>query len=369
MTRDEEVAALAEDLRRAREGYYNLTPTMSDQEYDAKKARLTELAPDDPEVKAVGVEPPKHTVWDKIDHKIPMGSLNKVNDPEELREWAIKTGESDFLITHKIDGFSMELVYEQGKLVRCVTRGDGRTGEDVTSNVSKIPSIPSTIPITEEVTVRGEVVLFKAVFDEKYAGEYANPRNTAVGRVRDKSGDGCEFLSFLAFTLESPSAPKSEGKRFRALQKMGFQVPDHLVGSISDVIDWHLKTGSERPLIEYEIDGTVVRIDDIRAQEELGDHNMRPRGQMAFKFDPAMGITKVIDVKWQVGPTGRITPVAVVEPVDVGGVTITNISLHNIAMFRELGLTHGCEVLISRRNDVIPYVERNLTAEKEKAPT
>lgn len=363
MMPDEEIASLRAELKKHREDYYNLTPTVSDQEYDAKKTRLAQLCPADFEVRAVGADPPKHTVWDKVEHKIPMGSLDKVNEAEELCAWAKGTGAQAFLITHKIDGSSMELVYEQGKLVRCVTRGNGRVGEDVTANVSRIPSVHATIPIVEEVSVRGEVVMSKAVFQAKYGADYANPRNTAAGKVRDKKGGGeaCQDLEFVAFTLVSPSAPATEARRFKALSKMGFRTPDYHVGDISSVIDWHIRTGAERETIAYEIDGTVVRVDDIRLQEELGDHHMRPRGQMAFKFDPAMGVTRVVDIKWQVGPTGRITPVAVVDPVDLGGVKVTNISLHNIAMFKELSLTRGCEVLVSRRNDVIPYIEENIS--------
>jgi len=363
----DEAEALRQELRRARETYYNLDPVMSDQEYDAKKARLAELCPEDEEVVAVGAAPPKYSVWKKVRHEIPMGSLDKVNTEDEFAEWAGKAGDGEFLVTHKIDGSSMELVYSGGNLVRCVTRGDGVVGEDVTANVSQIPEVPKTIPIAhEDVVVRGEVVMMKSVFEERYAEKYANPRNTAAGKVRDKKGEGadCANLSLLAYTLMSASAPGRESQRFLVLKRMGFAVPDHAVGDVDAVKAWHAKTGEGRELIPYEIDGTVVRVEDIVAQEALGDHNMRPRGQRAWKFDPATGITKVTDVRWQVGPTGRITPVASVEPVQVGGVTITSVSLHNIALFRDLGLFPGCEVLVSRRNDVIPYIEKNLGLER-----
>lgn len=365
------IQRIREELRKARDDYYNLTPSMSDQEYDAKKDFLAKHSPDDVEVTAVGASPPKHKVWDEVRHKIPMGSLDKVNEADDFHKWASGTGASRFLITHKIDGSSMELVYEDGRLVRCVTRGDGVVGEDVTVNVSRIPTVPKTIPIREDVTVRGEVVMRKSVFDAKYAAEYANPRNTAAGKVRDKKrgGEACEDLDFVAFTLMSATAPATEQSRFLALSKMGFAIPDHFVGSASEVVEWHIRTCSERSTIPYEIDGTVTRVDSIPDQEALGDRHMRPRGQMAFKFDPAMGATRMVDVKWQIGPTGRCTPVAVVEPVDVGGVTITNVSLHNLVMFRELALAPGDEVLISRRNDVIPYVERNLSAEGRPSGT
>lgn len=366
LVEQDKIKALREELKRAREAYYNLDPVLTDQEYDAKKARLAELCPEDEEVVAVGAAPPNYSVWEKVKHEIPMGSLDKVNTSDEFMDWVEKTGNVPYLITHKIDGSSMELVYSGGKIVRCVTRGDGVVGEDVTANVSQIPDIPKGIPIAhEDVIVRGEVVMMKAVFEEKYADSYANPRNTAAGKVRDKKGGGadCINLSFLAYTLMSASAPAKESLRFKALQKMGFRVPDYGTGEFKTIQSWHAHVAKTRDSIPYEIDGTVIRIEDVTAQDELGDHNMRPRGQRAWKFDPAMGITQVLDIKWQVGPTGRITPVASVEPVGIGGVTITSVSLHNIAMFRDLALSPGCNVLVSRRNDCIPYLESNLDQE------
>jgi len=362
---NEEVTRLRDELKELREAYYNLEPKASDAVYDAKLARLRELTPDDFEVVTVGAAAPRLSVWEKVQHKIPMGSLSKANSEAELREWAQRAGvtpEEPLLFTHKIDGSSMELVYEGGKLVRCVTRGDGVVGEDVSENVRKIPSVLSQIPIEEEVTVRGEVVMMKEVFQSVYAGEYANPRNTANGKVREKKGGGedCKNMSFLAYTLMSDSAPPRESLRFKALKKMGFTVPDYSVVTIDGAQAAHVTTAARRDDIPYEIDGNVIRIDSIARQEELGDHNMRPRGQIAYKFEAATGITTVEDIKWQVGNSGRITPVASVAPVSIGGVTITSISLHNLAMFRELALHRGCRVLVSRRNDVIPYIESRL---------
>lgn len=359
-----ELDELREDLRRYREAYYNLDQIVEDSVYDSKLERLRKLAPDDFEVKTVGATPPKLSVWDKVQHKIPMGSLSKANSPMELGEWAGTTGAEEFLFTHKIDGSSMELVYEKGQLVRCVSRGDGMIGEDVSDNIRLVPDVPAAIPVTEEVTVRGEVVMTKEVFERVYAAEYANPRNTAAGKVRDKKGGGvdCLNLQFMAYTLMSASAPSKESDRMKVLKKMGFTVPDYGVGTAEDAVLFHASLAAgERDKVPYEIDGTVVRVNDVRAQEALGDLSMRPRGQKAYKFESAKGVTKVVDVRWQVGPTGRITPVASVEPVSIGGVTITSISLHNLAMFRDLALFPGCEVLVERANDVIPYLRENLS--------
>jgi DNA ligase (NAD+) len=373
---DERIEELRGKLQEARKAYYNLTPKIADQEYDALKDELLRLSPNDPEIAAVGAFPSKYTVWEKVEHKIPMGSLNKVNETTEFIEWVHFTGihqhvselDDPLLITHKIDGSSLEVVYEDGKLVRAVTRGNGKIGEDVTVNVTQIPNLPKSIPIKEEIIVRGEIVMLKDIFEQYYSEQYANPRNTAAGKIRDKKSGGkdCQNLTFMAFTLMSATAPNFEDSRFQALQAMGFNIPNWTTGHMNDIIQAHKLIDKNRDKVPYEIDGTVIRIRDIRIQEEMGDLNMRPYGQIAWKFDPAMGVTKVIDIRWQVGTSsgGRITPVAQIEPVQIGGVTISSVSLHNLAFFKNLGLWKGCEVLVSRRNDVIPYIERNLSREK-----
>lgn len=360
------VEELRNRLSKAREAYYNLSPIISDQEYDALLDELRRISPEDFEVKTVGAA--ATGVWKKAVHEIPMGSLNKVNEIEEFQEWCGTTEKQELIGCYKFDGSSLELVYEGGKLIRCVTRGDGLVGEDITTNAIQIPNIPKVIPINgETVYVRGEVLMLIKTFEEKYSDKYANPRNTAAGKLRDNKSGGadCANLHFFAFNLVSKTAPNTEENRFRALEKMGFDVSDYIVGSMEDIIEWHKKVAENRSNLPFEIDGNVIRVNNISLQEGMGEHNMRPLGQIAWKFDPAMGITKVTDIKWQVGPTGRVTPVAVVEPVEIGGVTITNVSLHNIAMFNSLHLSQGCEVLVSRRNDVIPYIEKNLTESQE----
>lgn len=359
---EEEVEKIRERRKSAREAYYNLTPMISDQEYDALGEKLRRFNQDDSDFAPVGAPAPKLSLWEKVKHEIPMGSLDKVNSDDEFVKWVKKVKSEIFIITHKIDGSSIELVYRNGELVRGVTRGDGVIGENVTFNINQIPDVPKKIKIHEDIIVRGEIVMTKSIFQEKYSEKYANPRNTAAGKVRDKKSGGvdCADLSLIAYTLMSKSAPKEESLRFKALEKMGFQIPDYKIGNYKEIQKWHNETKERRSDIPYEIDGTVIRISDIALQEKLGDHNMRPYGQIAWKFDPEMAITTVKDIRWQVGPTSRITPVASVDAISVGGVTITSVSLHNIAMFKNLALFPGCKVLISRRNDVIPYIEENI---------
>jgi len=377
---EDRIRELEEKIRVAREEYYNLSPVLSDQEFDALVDELHRLKPESPEVTAIGAPIPQLSVWEKVAHQIPMGSLNKVNSEAEFDEWATKATTQvrethllgreqlvDFFITHKIDGSSMELVYERGHLVRCVTRGDGIIGEDVTTNIIQVPNIPHILTRSGDRTIRGEIVMLKSVFQEHYASEYANPRNTAAAKVREKKKGGidCKNLHFIAYWIDSPTVRwDSIYQMFGELQETGFMIPSQPMASDANGIKELFRAETaKRDQVPYEIDGMVVSINNCQVLKELGDLNMRPRGQVAWKFDAAMCVTRVVDVRWQNGPTGRITPVANVEPVNVGGVTITSISLHNLSLFRDLKLFKGCQVLVSRRNDVIPYIEKNLDIE------
>ena len=359
------IKELQEKLKIWREAYYNLDPIVPDDVYDAAKDELASLDPKNTEVTAVGASAPNGSIWEKVRHEIPMGSLAKVNSWEEFVEWTKPVESQEFFFTHKLDGSSMELVYVNGELKRCVTRGDGIIGEDVTANVSKVPNIPKTLQ-GFSATIRGEIIMEKAVFKEKYSEEYANPRNTAAAKVREKknSGADCENLKFYAYWMDSNDKPTTYRNMMHSLRRLGFNVPEFEVGDVQAMRAEFEKTKENRLSIPYEIDGVVVSVNDLVKLDEMGSQNMRPLGQIAWKFDAAKRETRIRSVKWQVGPSGRITPVAVVDPVNIGGVVITNISLHNMWLFRDLNLHEGDRVLVSRRNDVIPYIERNLEMEE-----
>lgn len=359
MSRIEE---LREKLSAWREAYYNLSPLVSDQEFDAARDELARLSPNDQEVIAIGASVPTHSVWEKVRHEIPMGSLNKANSRDEFQQWVDTTGVEEFFFTHKMDGSSMELVYQDGVLIRCVTRGDGIVGEDVTFNVAQVPNIPQKIGNSAPTIVRGEIVMEKAIFQEKYAEVYANPRNTAAAKVREKKNGGadCKNLKFYAYWIHSEVEHTTYSDMMSNLLELGFTIPGYSVGNVGTTFNQYEIVKANRDSVPYEIDGVVISVNDLRVLEELGDQHMRPNGQIAWKFDAAQMETRIRNVKWQVGPSGRITPVAVVDPVNIGGVVITNISLHNILLFENLRLCEGNRVLVSRRNDVIPYIEQNL---------
>ena len=365
----DDIQLLTKELKEARDAYYNLTPVISDTDYDAKKERLKQMDPNNIEVTAVGAAPPTYSVWKKVKHEIPMGSLDKVNSLDEFKNWTNGTGSKEYVITHKIDGSSMELIYKKGKLIQCSTRGSGEVGEEVSENIRQVPSVPHTLPIEIDVVIRGEIVMFKRVFENLYAEQYANPRNTAAAKVREKKGGGadCQNLEFIAYRMQtSTNQPKTMQGIFEWLETNGFRIPTIVItGNLNGICTTHNEIDKNRNEIPYEIDGTVISINDMNILENLGDLHMRPKGQIAWKFAPATAETKLVSVNWTVGTSGRITPVAVVEPIGIGGVTVTNISLHNLSMFNDLKLFKGCRVLIARMGDIIPYLKKNLDSDHD----
>jgi DNA ligase (NAD+) len=359
----DKVNILIEKIKSAREAYYNLEPTMSDQEYDALLGELKSLEPTHKETTFVGAKVPDNTPWAKASHEIPMGSLNKINSKDEWIGWANKFGSSEYHMSYKLDGSSMELIYENGLLKQCITRGDGSVGEDVTRNISRVINIPKQIDHKGKICIRGEILMPKEIFKIKYSSEYANPRNTSAGIVRDfkaVASDKITDLKFIAY-YGHPTESDTFESMFKELENYGFEIPKlNYVATSKDIINQFDLVNRTRNELEFEIDGCVITLNNIKEFEKHGYVSMRPEASIAWKFDAAMAVSTVRDVRWTVGPTGRITPVAIIEPVNIGGVTITNVSLQNYGIFKELKLSENCRVLVSRRNDVIPYLHSNL---------
>jgi DNA ligase (NAD+) len=356
------IQELVEKITQAKEAYYNLSPIISDQIYDAWVDELKELDPNNQAITMVGATIPEGSVWPKIKHEIPMGSLNKVNSEQEFREWTNKFEVKEYLITWKLDGSSMELQYKDGNLVRAISRGDGLVGEDLTRNAKQISSIPHKLKIPMNINIRGEIIMKKSVFEEIYKRDYANPRNTAAGKIRDKKSGGadCKNLDFLGYDLYNKKF-ESMKEKFEYLDYLGLNTPPYLVGTIDQMIT-HFNT-IDRDNLEYEIDGMVISINDVKSLDEAGSKNMRPEGQIAWKFASLMKESIALDIIWQVGLSGRACPVLIIKPVNIGGVEVSRVSLHNLSLFNELKLWKNCRVLISRRHDVIPYCEANLDLE------
>jgi DNA ligase (NAD+) len=370
------------------------SPEISDAEYDALVRRNAELEAafphlirDDSPSRKVG-----HAIaaspLGKVAHEVRMMSLDNAFSPDEVGEWLARMrrflnlpeGEPLAVTTEdKIDGLSCSLRYENGVLVRAATRGDGQVGEDVTANVAHIPDIPQSLPqgVPAVFEVRGEVYMEKQAFTALNAAQheaagklFANPRNAAAGSLRQKDASvtAKRPLRFWAHgwgaASEVPGATQSEVvERLRA---WGFPVSPlfaRVVGGADELVVRFNAIGAARPGLPYDIDGVVYKLDRLDWQERLGFVAKAPRWALAHKFPAERAETVVQGIDIQVGRTGKLTPVGRLAPVLVGGVTVTNVTLHNRDEIARLGLRIGDRVVIQRAGDVIPQVVENLTRE------
>ncbi len=382
-----------EDLRnliRHHEYRYHVLddPEISDREFDKLMHRLHELetehpglvTPDSP-TQRVGGQPAEEFL--KVRHATPMISLDNTYSVDELKDFDRRVRELsgreriEYVGELKLDGLSMSLTYEHGVLTRGVTRGDGLVGEDVTSNVKTIRSLPLRIDPRKlraigsppRFEVRGEVIMGRKSFEKvntqrEAAGEprFANPRNSAAGTMRQLDSRIVAerkldiFLYYLHVNGIEP-LPEHAGT-LEALREMGFKVNSHwrLCKSIDDVLGFVEAWESKRNSLDYEIDGIVIKVNNTRLWEELGSTAKSPRWAVAFKYPARQATTRVLDIRAQVGRTGTLTPVADLEPVDVGGVTVSHATLHNLDEIVRLGVKINDTVLIQRAGEVIPQV-------------
>ena len=386
---EKEVAKLRDNIRHHEYRYYVLSdPEISDFEFDKLMRRLQELEAQHPELvtpdsptQRVGGQPAE--AFPKVRHSVQMLSLDNTYSVDELREFDRRVRELsgresvEYVGELKLDGLSMSLTYEDGALVHGVTRGDGTTGEDVTPNVKTIRSAPLRIDPKKleaigkpaRFEVRGEVIMTLKAFEEvnarrEAAGEpkFANPRNSAAGTMRqldprivaERKLD--MYLYMLLVNGRTPIAEHS--KVLDALSKLGFKVNPHrkLCRSFDEMLAYIQEWETKRDSLDYEIDGIVVKVNDTRLWEELGTTAKSPRWAVAFKYPARQATTVVEDIRAQVGRTGTLTPVADLEPVDVGGVTVSHATLHNMDEIERLGVKIGDTVLIQRAGEVIPQV-------------
>ena len=351
------IQQLEQKIIQARNDYYNHQPKYTDQVYDAWVDELRALDPINKAITAVGA-PIVPSEWKKAKHQIPMGSLDKVNTPDELNKWVDTLPDSKLLITEKLDGLSIEVIYENSKLVQAITRGNGEIGEDITVNVAKMVGVPSTLKDNFSGSLRGEIIMKKSVH-KQYFSDKANPRNAASGVSKRLDGVDVDKLDVLFYQALGDMDFGAEQAQFVWLINQGLNTPNWWVVKTADDVNkkWRKYQDVNRDTLDYDIDGLVVRVDDLEKQMALGDKDMRPKGAIAFKFDNEARESTIQDIIWQVGNSGRITPVAILSPVILVGATITRASLYNQAYIDELGLDVGAVVLVSRANDVIPRVE------------
>ena len=378
------IAALVDRLTKARDAYYNGIPIMSDAAFDVLEDELRAADPTNAFFSKVGS--PVNGAWPTVRHTIPMMSLNKANEIAEIASWRSGCGVvKQVTISDKLDGMSLGLKFEKKALVQGVTRGDGAEGADITRNVKLMQGVLKMLPPviagrnTDSVTVhvRGEVIVTKTDFKKYFPGE-SNPRNTAAGTAKRQSDFGlCARETFIAYQLLIDGQPlASKSAEFTTLKAMGFFVPHWSVANTVAEIETVYKKyiAGVRADLDYDIDGLVIEVDDSKQREDLGDTNGRPKGGVAFKFPHEAKQTILRAIRWQVGNSGRITPVAEFDTVNLGGANVSQASLHNIDNIEELvkagsqaiGLGAGDKILVSRRNDVIPYVEELLTTSNTK---
>jgi DNA ligase (NAD+) len=376
---DEQARARAEELGvrlgSYRDAYYQGAPVVSDDVYDALEDELRLLDPTHPSLAKVGSGVAADG-WEKARHEIPMGSLNKVTSVEELRAWVARCDEllakdggasiaGDLYVAEKLDGISIELIYKDGVLVDGITRGDGEIGERITSNVVLMHGAPKRIKLPDGVrryptlSVRGEIILRIGEWQQHFRAEgYGSPRNTAAGAARRLDGKTARHLTIVCYDVAEELDLPTEVEKFRLLRSLGFATPNSYQGDLEAIIAIYEEYGREkRNSLDYEIDGLVVRANQHAAQAALGELNRRPRGAIAFKFASVGKVTTIENISWVTGPSGRVTPLATFAPVELVGAMVRRASLHNLANVRELGIGVGDEVLVKRRNDVIPYVE------------
>lgn len=382
--------------------YYVLNdPLITDTEYDQlyKKLQKAEqdfphlITPDSP-TQRVGSN--LNSQFTSVSHLVPMLSLDNSYDAEDLTDFDRKarelTGleEIEYCIEPKFDGASISLIYENNQLVRAATRGDGVEGEEITNNIKQIRSIPLSASFSDfgitQIEIRGEVIMSKASFEQynrlltsRNLSPLANPRNAASGSLRmkdpkDVAERGLDaFLYHVSFYTRGKSESREVGESERLLGshsgnlellwQLGFRSPEkekRVVKGIQGVIDYCLAFEAGRDNLPYEIDGMVVKVNDLHLQEQMGMTSHHPRWAIAFKFKARQATTKLRGVEFQVGRTGAVTPVAKLDPVYLGGVTVSSISIHNEEYIREKDLKIGDTVLIERAGDVIPQIVKSL---------
>jgi DNA ligase (NAD+) len=372
--------------------YVQDDPEVTDAEYDALYRELKALEEQFPELitpdsptQRVSIGNATVSEFPKVVHEVPMLSLSNVFSPQNLAEWNERAEkyldrryDFDYTVEPKIDGLSVALLYENGALVRGATRGDGITGDDITPNLKTIKSIPwklqyrdgSADPVPTRLEVRGEVYMPIAAFEklnrelaEKGEKLFANPRNSAAGSLRQKDSaiTAKRPLNVFIYTLaqmEGGPPIKNQWEAIRFFERLGFRVAPgiKLCKNLDEVVEAVLAWVERRERLDFEIDGSVIKINDFAIEDKLGFVGRDPRWATAYKFPAREAVTRLVGINWTVRRTGTINPLAVLEPVNIGGTTVKSATLFNIDMIERLGLKINDPLLVKRAGDVIPNV-------------
>ena len=364
--------------RYATEYYTSDNPSVSDSEYDRLYRELVELEAAYPD--QVLADSPTHRVggkvldgFEKYSHQYPLYSLQDAFSREELEAFDARVRKElphpTYICELKIDGLSISLTYEKGILVVGATRGDGSVGENITENLKRVKDIPLTLPEELDITVRGECYMPRASFDqvnqvrqENGEPEFANPRNAAAGTLRQLNTAvvAKRNLSTFLYQEASPSTRDSQEKVLEHLERLGFVVnPKRILAkSIDEIWDFIQEVGQEREKLPYDIDGVVIKVNDLAGQEELGFTVKAPKWAIAYKFPAEEKEAQLLSVDWTVGRTGVVTPTANLTPVQLAGTTVSRATLHNVDYIAEKDIRKGDTVIVYKAGDIIPAVLR-----------
>ena len=392
---NERMKELVELLNRyATEYYTSDNPSVSDSEYDRLYRELVELEKAHPD--QVLPDSPTHRVggkildgFEKYSHQYPLYSLQDAFSREELDAFDARVRKELDDVTYicelKIDGLSISLTYEQGLFVAGATRGDGSIGENITENLKRVKDIPLTLPEKLDITVRGECYMPRASFDqvnqsrqENGEPEFANPRNAAAGTLRqlDTAVVAKRNLATFLYQEASPSTRDSQEKVLEHLEQLGFVVNSRrlLTHSMDEVWDFIQEVGQERDQLPYDIDGVVIKVNDLVGQEQLGFTVKAPKWAVAYKFPAEEKEAKLLSVDWTVGRTGVVTPTANLTPVQLAGTTVSRATLHNVDYIAEKDIRKDDTVIVYKAGDIIPAVLRvveskRVSEEKLDIPT
>ena len=380
--------------RYATEYYTSDNPSVSDSEYDRLYRELVELETAYPD--QVLADSPTHRVggkvldgFEKYSHQYPLYSLQDAFSREELEAFDARVRKEvahpTYICELKIDGLSISLTYEKGILVTGATRGDGSVGENITENLKRVKDIPLTLPEELDITVRGECYMPRASFDqvnqarqENGEPEFANPRNAAAGTLRqlDTAVVAKRNLATFLYQEASPSTRDSQEKVLKHLEQLGFVVnPKRILAeNIDEIWNFIQEVGEERDNLPYDIDGVVIKVNDLAGQEELGFTVKAPKWAVAYKFPAEEKEAKLLSVDWTVGRTGVVTPTANLTPVQLAGTTVSRATLHNVDYIAEKDIRKDDTVIVYKAGDIIPAVLRvveskRVSEEKLDIPT
>lgn len=346
-------------IKRYQTSYYNGEGEISDAEFDALWDELKNLDPENEILKKIGTDSGNFA---KLRHVMPMGSQEKAANPEQFLGWASKHVYDEYFVEFKLDGASLELQYEHGKLVHAVTRGDGTIGDDITVNAKKMNGVAAALfdlagnLIDYSGGIRGEVIMTHDVHKEKFSDK-ANCRNAANGLMKRKDGEGCEYLKLIVYDAFSPSGNQpfnDEESKVNWLKSCGFNtVPLKICKSPQEVIEYRSHVMDIRNQLEYDIDGLVIKERQINFQDAS---RARPDRQIAFKFSLEEAVTILRSVDWSVNG-GTYTPVAIFDEVELNGTKVQRASLANPDTMKALGVKIGCKVVVVKRGEIIPKIE------------